>query len=412
MSRTLIAIGIILISTILSTGLNPLPAEASFRDKFRKVSGDAGKNAVNSDSLVETVTPLLSSLAARGVDFPVASTSAGYVYTYNADVDLYERSPSLGPTLVERANTTGARQWNLGLSYLYADITRVDGKSIEDVARAVALFEPLSIGNLPGARETLTRFTLRENIWDFNATYGITERWDVNVLVPVIWTVFGADASVESSGVVGTGHSGDSSRVGVGDVLLRTKYRFDVSWPLDLATMLTLRMPTGSRDNFQGLEHTTVTPWLIVSKVLSQGDVHANLGFEADADDVAASVVRYALGCSWQPIAQLAFLADVIGNSGISNTSDVQTVTVGAKSRHDVETALHNNQIEFNSVDKNGSMADVTLPVPRADIVNISIGLKFGIGQSGLAYAGVLMPLTNDGVRAEFAPTAGIQFGF
>jgi hypothetical protein len=407
-----------LVAALLVMELGFRPAEATtLKSKLGQLNSDAAKQALSATNapVVDTITPLLANLTARGVDFPAASTSAGYVYTYNPVLHVFERGTSLGPALVERANTTGAGKFNLGFSYLYANVSRVDGKPISDVARPIAAFSN-TFGGVVGTKQTYTRFSLHENIWSFNATYGILDNWDVNILVPVFWTQLGANASVVQAQSTGTASLPTANKGGVGDILLRTKYRFDVAWPVVVATLLTLRLPTGSQDNFQGVGATTVTPWLILSKVLTgsdfAGDVHLNLGFEANARNVDASLFRYAVGGSWQPLSWLAVLADVIGNSGIKSTSAGQSAEVGTLTASQVRSTLNADGIVFDSVTKNGSFARVELPIAREDIVDLAFGLKFALTENALAYAEVLLPLNDSGVRADFAPTAGLQFAF
>jgi hypothetical protein len=389
----------------------------SLTGQLGQLNSTAARRAAGTSAVVDTITPLLADLTARGVDFPVASTSAGYVFTYNAALGVFERSTSLGPALVERADTSGQGRFNLGLSYLYANITQVEGQSISGVQRPLAIFSNTGCCGQIGTKQTYTGFSLHENFWSFNATYGILENWDVNVLLPVVWTQLGAAGSVLQGKSIGTATLPTSNKGGIGDILLRTKYRFDVGWPVDVATMFTLRLPTGSKANFQGVGATTVTPWFIASKVLSEGDLHLNLGFEANANDVDASLFRYAVGGSWQPNLgswgqHFAVLADVIGNSGIMATSAVQSAHVGATSVAQVASTMQQDGITFNSVTKSGNVAKVELPIARVDIVNLAFGFKFDLGEYALAYAEVLLPMNNGGVRADFAPTAGVQVGF
>ena len=67
-------------------------------------------------------------------------------------------------------------------------------------------------------------------------TYGITDQWDVNVLVPIVVTSLDVEARAVISGTSGV-HlfedggiveraQAEDEKVGVGDILLRTKYRF------------------------------------------------------------------------------------------------------------------------------------------------------------------------------------------
>src|SRR5258708_2950257 len=70
--------------------------------------------------------------AARATDFPATSTTPGFTYSYNPELDLYERSStSLGPAFLERAETLGRGHGDIGVSFLYADFQNLNGDSLE-----------------------------------------------------------------------------------------------------------------------------------------------------------------------------------------------------------------------------------------------------------------------------------------
>src|SRR5437870_2567698 len=81
-----------------------------------------------SHDFVEVVTPIVQRLALRGIDFPVTATTPSFSYRFNFDLGMPERTPeSLGPAFAERANTVGRHRFDLGVAYLYANLTRFDG---------------------------------------------------------------------------------------------------------------------------------------------------------------------------------------------------------------------------------------------------------------------------------------------
>src|SRR5262249_31918826 len=116
---------------------------------------------------------------------------------------------------------------------------------------------------------------------------------------------------------------------GIGDVLLRTKYRFyDDPNVLLLAGAMTLRMPSGSPDNLHGLRDFTITPTLIASRLFGRNELHRHLGVGLDTMNGERTRARYSLGTTIQPLAQLAFLVDVLGSSGLD--TEHFTIPVGS----------------------------------------------------------------------------------
>src|SRR5262249_56247733 len=166
-------------------------------------------------------------------------------------------------------------------------------------------------------------FSLKENVFTFNFTYGLTDLWDVNLLVPTLYTtldlagIAGSFASLVAT--VGQARFRDDT-FGIGHILLRSKYRFyenpDV---VLLAGAMTFRIPSGNPDNFQGLGDFTITPTLIASRPFGRSDLHMNLGMEFDTMNGERSRARYAIGATIQPLDRLAFLVDILGSSGLDD---------------------------------------------------------------------------------------------
>jgi outer membrane putative beta-barrel porin/alpha-amylase len=367
------------------------------------------------------LVPMIQQLAIQGADFPSTSTTPGATFVYNPQLGAFERSPSLGPVFVERAETVGANRFEVGLSYLYANLDEIDGGGFGTFGGTSTLFCEQPLGpngqcpsNAIGAvNNTLTmeKFNLRYSVFNLSGTYGITDRWDVNIFLPLIYTKLSARERVNarafdvSSGVaLGSSNqtvlSVSGSHFGVGDLLLRTKYRF-LDEPLGMAAELVLRLPTGSQENFQGLGDVVLTPSLVMSRGFGPLDVHANLGMAFNTDDLERTQARYDIGVSYQVIDQLALLLDLVGSSGL----DDDQFTVNG-----VGTAPRGVKIVRGAAFPFTGQSLVA--IPRGDNVNIVPGLKFSIADRVVAFAEAIVPVTDDGLRASVLPTAGIEVGF
>lgn len=372
---------------------------------------------------------LVGKLAPAAADFPAVSTVPGLSYRYNTELQAFERSSgSLGPVYVERPQTIGRGKLDIGFSYLFQDFDELDGDSLDglsfDLGHGDCCGGPgpgfgTPDGELGGTPATVferdtadivfDEFDLESHVLSLYATYGITDRWDVNVLLPIVFTsldvsarallnnefstpVFGSPFHVFPGGSqVQTKHIDDDS-TGVGDLRLRTKYHFLSSNGFNLASGLTLRIPTGDEDDFQGLGDVVLTPYLALSQEWGRFDFHFQGGFDINADDTARSRARYGIGVTTQLIERLAFLIDVIGSSNLTEEDISVTVPV----------------ISGSVV----SGSETLTQGLRTDIVDLSIGFKAAFTQSVVGFANVFIPLNDDGLRADLVPSAGLEVSF
>jgi hypothetical protein len=247
------------------------------------------------------------------------------------------------------------------------------------------------------------------------ATYGITDRWDINILLPVVFTHLKLRARAvlnNESGTdthffdVATGRkvevrSTDDDKTGVGDILLRTKYRLFAGNGLSVALGSTVRVSSGDEDNFQGIGENTITPFISLAQEYGPIDVHASGGIEVNFADSDRSRVRYGGGITLQLVEQLAVFADVVGSANV--TTDRVSVTVP----------------QFVNAPGTSEQTPATLPAMRivtqtlsTDIVDLAVGFKANLYGSVVGFANVFVPLNDDGLRAEVIPTAGLEVSF
>ena len=153
-----------------------------------------------------TLGLLVQQLAPGAADFPAVSTVPGLSFRYNAELQAFERSSgSLGPVYVERPQTVGRGRFDVGFSYLFQDFDELEGDSLDGLSfrlgHADCCGGPGFVtpdGTIGGTPETtferdtadliFDKFDLESHVLSLYATYGITDRWDVNVLLPIIST--------------------------------------------------------------------------------------------------------------------------------------------------------------------------------------------------------------------------------
>ena len=315
--------------------------------------------------------------AVRTSDFVATATTPGFFFRFDLELGAPERvSLPGGAIFVEPAYTIGARRFDFSLGYQYAEFTELDGKPLEDVLDELDSAERNTFIDI----ET-TEFALRSHVWSFSLTYGLTERWDINVLLPLLLTSLdlrgGSQVLVDFVPFFRSSVDASEGKFGVGDILLRTKYRLPDLASFNFASILTLRAPSGEEENFQGLGDVVVTPALAVTRSLGRYELHSNVGLDLNADDLERNRIRYGLGATGQVAWWLTLFADLIGSSAFQD----------------------------DRVTEHGIEGEVS----RTDIVDVAAGIKLSMPGEVLVYLAAIVPVTSDGLRPQVVPTGGVE---
>jgi hypothetical protein len=354
----------------------------------------------------QLVSPLIERIALRGVDLPVSATSPAFVYRFNFEGGAPERlEASLGPVFAERVETQGRGRGELGFAYLHANLDRWEGGSF---ARSIRIEGTLSSRSARvSQRFAASDFDLQVDTFYFSATYGLTERWDVNLLQPLVRTAVelrGTSTATFRQVGLPPGRATDqpslqAASVGPGDTLLRTKYRFGGAWSW-MAALLALRLPAGDAEDFQGSGDVRVAPTLVVSKIVGLHDLHLNLGWDLNASDVSLSRATYAAGVSLRALPWLTVLLDVLGSSGV------------APERFAVPVSEFPQVFGLDELIVAHRPRSVVAEIPRSDLVNLNTGLKLALPGHLVASLGAIVPLTADGLRPRVIAAGTLELGF
>jgi len=294
---------------------------------------------------------------------------------------------SLGPLLAESATTLGQDKLNLGFTFTRSKFKRFDGQGTDSLSLTLDHPDANGDGFLTGFELdqifVAINLEITQEVYVMFATYGVTDDWDVGIVIPIITLRATADAFatiVDNSPGPGNVHAFDPtpgadqprstirrSKTGIGDVVMRTKYNFvhdDEELP-DMAIGGQIVLPTGDQDNLLGTGETRLKATLIASKDLGWFTPHVNLGYEVAPGDVRLNNLNYFIGFDIAPDPKWTVAFDILGkweHSGDGIGDRIIDAAIGAKWNID-GTKLLNFYLLFPLNRNEGLRADVVWSV-------------------------------------------------
>jgi Putative MetA-pathway of phenol degradation len=286
--------------------------------------------------------------------FPFGSSAAGFTYTYDPALGTFTRSSeSFGPLFTERALTIGRQRGSLGVAYQHSKYDTFEGKNLRqrdikfyiqhtDCCGKVqngaqsgdgSLLNPAFEGDIIEAALALN---LTTDTVVFSAIYGVTDRLDLSVAVPVV--AVDVDASIRADILrlattanpdlhVFEGDNPDEHifalsghAAGLGDVVVRAKYNFLRRRGGGLAAAIDVRTPTGDESDLLGAGALQAKVFGIASIALGNFSPHLNAGYTYTSRGGLPKVSlhnewNYAAGFDVAVSPRLTLIADVIGRS-------------------------------------------------------------------------------------------------
>ena len=205
------------------------------------------------------------------------------------------------------------------------------------------------------------------------------------------------------------------SATGVGDITLRTKYHF---WRDELggaAFGLNLQLPSGEVKDFHGTDETHVSTFLYYSQVFwERFEPRFNIGVDFNADDVDRSSFLWSMGGTLLLGTQLGLIVDFIGRSEFGRFPAHIPPEGIFRGGRVLDRAPDECTIEQPCFTDPGTVSFPFFPerIERNDKIDFSFGLRYAIGTSGTLFFGGIIPLNDDGLRADFIPSGGIEYAF
>jgi hypothetical protein len=265
----------------------------------------------------------------------------------------------------------------------------------------------------------------------FFGTYGVTSRWDIGLVVPLVRVDL--DASVkatilrlatQTTPLNHTFEAGNplatektfqqgGSATGLGDVLVRSKYQLVQFAGGGLAGAVDVRLPTGDQENLLGAG-TQVKMFAIASGAVGRFAPHVNLGYttaggtiealgllaDVGADDSFSDELNYAVGTEFTAHPRLTIIGDVIGRS-LRDAGHLELRSKSFDYLREGSTVVQTAQ--FDEFEPTAGHLHLTLG---------TVGLKFNPVGDVLVSGSVLFPLTDAGLRSRLTTVFGLDYAF
>lgn len=413
-------------------------------------------------SSLASFSPLTTEIGTQISQIPITSPASGFIFTFNRSLGVVsETTQNFGPILTERAETIGRHKLFVGVSYQYFDFDRLDGVNLRNFGavfhhefEACPSPNPNNIAcvvsngkSIPAITEdfisTQNRIDLKVHQTTFVGTFGLTDRLDLSIAVPILDVRMDmtSDATIQSVEVTNPGiipsccvHRFDNlhptstekelfpaigaftppyynhalfananSAFGVGDIVFRGKFHAWQGEKAGVAVGLDARIPTGNEENFLGSGTWGLRPFLAFS-YLGRVSPHANVGLQVNGNSILAgdvttdtkaqlpNVISYAAGADVGIIRRLSISADFIGQA-LQNEKKVSV----APSVPDFTGGLH---------------PDISVSTATINQDSVAIGGKVSPVGKLLITANILFRVNDAGLHYKPAPLIGVSYTF
>jgi hypothetical protein len=352
---------------------------------------------------------------------PIGTSSAGFSYVHDKDTgELILKSDSFGPSFAERPLTNGKGVSNIGFNYQRSETSYNEAFGTADhVSSAIPIFDNTATFKSDGFVQFITRQAYLTSVIDafnFVATYGVTDRFDIGVAVPVLslkltgrwddnyditrtWNANLRDVrSVfpTPTGTLNTLPEQTHTASGVGDVALRLKYGFGSQRGDGVAIAGEIRLPTGNEEELLGSGKVSAKVLLVGSKAfLGRANVYGNAGYTAGGLSDEANYVG-AVDVSLLEKKQITASFTVLGRTLADGAMPERTATV----RRTVTEPIGTQDIVVDRFFWQSQSVTLT---------QAAFGIKANLGGRWLLSASVLSALNNRGFQAKWVPVIGID---
>jgi len=384
--------------------------------------------AVEGTAFTQTVDTLNRNIAYQLSSFPLGSSSGGFTFELDPTVGTLTRTTSsFGPLFAERALTSGKGKLTLGGSYVHSTYDRFEGKDLDDGSIQLTLTHFPIPGDNHYEGDLIDSdlvLNLKTDTFALFATYGVSDRLDLGVAVPIqkvrmdatflltVLPVATAGDAVPSHyfqnfELQGSLHdSGEAS--GIGDIVLRGKLNMTQGDWGGLAAGVDVRLPTGDAENLLGTGSTQVKGFLIASGGKSKFSPHLNLGYTFTGDSDLLGVLpdefNYSGGFDAAVHPRVTLTADVVGRALL----DAQRLV-------DTETVYHFRRASdpVGTQPRSVTRAELTTETGTLNLLFAALGLKVNPTGRLLLSGSVLLSLSKDnGLQDMVTPVIQLDYNF
>lgn len=369
---------------------------------------------------------LTQSIAARVASVPIGATTSGETFSFEGGIPV-ATSTSAGPIFAERAQTLGRGRVLAGVSRSSFGFSSLRGMPLSSLQLTFTHENVDFPGCSADAGDDCAKFgvPLLENesmdfqlgldihvaVASFGITYGISNRVDLGVVVPLLSTSFRGTSTAQiipfgsnsaahffsgtpQNPTLTASRTTSGSAFGIGDVAARLKVNLHQGQNTGAALLLDQRFPTGDKADLHGAGKGSTRLLAILSSTFAQFSPHVNVGFLHTADARQNDYVLAVAGFDHLIGKRVTLAADVVSEFQVGSSKLLlpRPVTLESPYRR--------------------TLNPTSIPDIRDDIINGSFGLKFTSSSRATFVTNALFPLNDGGLRSRLTYTLGVEVAY
>lgn len=352
---------------------------------------------------------LANALASSVSSVPIGGASGGSTFSFEGGLPV-RTTVSAGPIFAERAETIGRGRLLVGANATMYDFSSLRGTPLDGLSFN---FTHQNVGSSvygdPEFENDIIQVTtdleVRTAITTLSVAYGLMDRVDVGVALPLVRTSVSGTSTAQiipfgttphafdpSGNQLSADASVDESATGIGDVLLRAKAMVAQGTNVGFAVLGDVRLPTGSEDDLLGSGSTSVRGLGIVSGRFGDFSPHFNGGYIVRGGESERSAVLATVGFD-QLVAPWATAAiDLISSWEVGD----ETLELPEPQQFDFP------------YDRTLALTNIR---DRSDnVVYASLGAKLSSGPNFTVVVNGLLPVLRGGFQPNAAWTIGLEY--
>lgn len=359
-------------------------------------------------------------LVTRLATVPTGSSSGGFSFTFDPALGVFQRATNtFGPSFAERALTNGRGKLTVGGNWQYSKYTSFNGTDLDSGDITFYLRHAAAGGSFFEGDLIQTDLSLEvsSSTTTLFANYGLNDKWDLAVTLPIISVDMSArvDATVlrlasGANSPIHTFPNGSTtdvfersgSQTGVGDLLLRSKYRFHDMAGGGLAIGADLRLPTGDDENLLGTGAPAFAAQFIGSSANGRWSPHVNVGFLVSGDGDVVNTPNeftYTGGVEFEAAPTVTLSADLVGRT-LFDVGKLELVDTTWNYRNGAGDPGSVTLTEYDRVDG------------AVNLLTFAVGGKFNVAGNVLITGNLLFSLSDTGLTAPVTPVIGVDLSF
>lgn len=337
---------------------------------------------------------------------PLGTSSGGFVFKLDPSTGLLARTTTtFGPAFFERALTSGEGKVSVGATFSSTSYDKLSGFSLSSLPVGTVTATTKTASGTATANLDLSSQTLA-----MSGIVGVTENFDIGVVVPMVSVkLSGTSSLIDGNGTLARLAETNTVFSGIGDVAGIAKFRVakfkgpDLPDPGGVAVLLTMRLPTGDRDNLRGLGVTRAMVSAVASGGRGRIRFHGSGGFDywSDSVDAAGSPgetvsvrhqFQYAGGVEVEAAPKVTVLMEFLGQQILGGGQVVLGPVIPATGTSGI-TSTQSLVASSDGISK-------ALLVP---------GVKVNLIGKMLLSLNAIVTLKNNGLHATVTPVVGIN---